>query len=271
MLSLHVVTLLWLISALGVSQFGLKGGGYRDANPPVVNSSWYKDVTVPASPSSPFMSLRTIPSSLVILLGFNKEKLTHELQKYKEFMKGPTRDEVILGHSYTTVNNAFQAISHAALVHLDHVMIPSYRQELKLDEPERKSRKTRPSESIGDLPACLEWFQDWRCGWVHRGCDVIRQLLQRLIVCHRTLGWVFSNPGTVLNSETPLTTHPNSSSLPQPLPMSLHSKSSQLWWRVHGWHHPHWTHRWWGGVCLQMGDGPSGDLVQGEEPGVHLG
>ncbi len=30
---------------------------------------------------------------------------------------------------------------------------------------------------------------------------------------------------------------------------------------VRGWHHPHWTHLWWGWVCLQVGDWPSGDLV----------
>ncbi|KAK5925568.1 hypothetical protein CgunFtcFv8_018082 [Champsocephalus gunnari] len=33
-------------------------------------------------------------------------------------------------------------------------------------------------------------------------------------------------------------------------------------------HHHHRTHLWWGRVCLQVGDGPSGDLVQGQPPGA---
>ena len=74
--------------------------------------------------------------SLVIVLGdFNKGNLTHELPKYKQFIKCPTREENILDHCYTTVSSANHAIPRAALGHSDHSMvhlIPAYRQKLRL-------------------------------------------------------------------------------------------------------------------------------------------
>ncbi|KAF7650927.1 hypothetical protein LDENG_00118800 [Lucifuga dentata] len=78
---------------------------------------------------------RTNPDSLVIVLGdFNKGNLSHELPKYTQSIKCPTREDSILDHCYTQ-NNAYHAVPRTALGHSDHVMVhlvPTYRQKLKL-------------------------------------------------------------------------------------------------------------------------------------------
>ncbi|KAK3569190.1 hypothetical protein QTP86_026472, partial [Hemibagrus guttatus] len=78
----------------------------------------------------------TNPDALVIVLGdFNKCNLSHELPKYKQFIKCPTREGNVLDHCYTTISGAYRAVPHAALGQSDHIMvhlIPEYRQKLKL-------------------------------------------------------------------------------------------------------------------------------------------
>ena len=107
---------------------------------------------------------RTNPDSLVIVLGdFNKGNLTHELPKYRQFIKCPTREENILDHCYTTVSSAYHAVPRAALGHSDHVMIhliPAYRQKLKLSKPAVRTSKKWTSEAVEDLQACLD-CTDW--------------------------------------------------------------------------------------------------------------
>ena len=107
---------------------------------------------------------RTNPDSLVIVLGdFNKGNLTHELPKYKQFIKCPTREENTLDHCYTTVNNAFHAVPRAPLGESDHIMIhliPAYRQKLKLSKPVVRTSKVWTSEAVEDLQACLD-CTDW--------------------------------------------------------------------------------------------------------------
>ena len=107
---------------------------------------------------------RTNPDSLVIVLGdFNKGNLTHELPKYRQFIKCPTREENILDHCYTTVRGAYHAVPRAALGQSDHIMvhlIPTYRQKLKLSKPAVRISKKWTSEAVEDLQACLD-CTDW--------------------------------------------------------------------------------------------------------------
>ncbi|CAG5851099.1 unnamed protein product [Menidia menidia] len=107
---------------------------------------------------------RTFPDSLVIVLGdFNKGNHTHELPKYRQLIKCPTREDNILDHCYTTISNAYHAVPRAALGHSDHVMvhlIPAYRQKLKLCKPAVRTSKQWSSEAVEDLKACLE-TTDW--------------------------------------------------------------------------------------------------------------
>ncbi len=59
----------------------------------------------------------TNPDSLVIVLcDFKKGNLSHELLKYRQFIKCPTREN-ILDHCYTTGSSAYHAVHHTALGH----------------------------------------------------------------------------------------------------------------------------------------------------------
>ena len=101
---------------------------------------------------------------LVIVLGdFNKGNLTHNLPKYRQVIKCPTRGENILDHCYTTVRDAYHAVPRAALGHSDHVMvplIPAYRQKLKLCKPVVRTSRKWTSEAVEVLQACLD-STDW--------------------------------------------------------------------------------------------------------------
>ncbi|KAK3562612.1 hypothetical protein QTP86_002148, partial [Hemibagrus guttatus] len=67
---------------------------------------------------------RTNPDALVIVLGdFNKGNLSHELPKYKQFIKCPTREGNVLDHCYTTISGAYRAVPRAALGQSDHIML----------------------------------------------------------------------------------------------------------------------------------------------------
>ncbi|KAK3538756.1 hypothetical protein QTP86_015647 [Hemibagrus guttatus] len=107
---------------------------------------------------------RTNPDALVIVLGdFNKGNLSHELPKYKQFIKCPTREGNVLDHCYTTISGAYHAVPRAALGQSDHIMvhlIPAYRQKLKLRKPVVRTSKKRTSEAVGELQGCLD-CTDW--------------------------------------------------------------------------------------------------------------
>ncbi|KAK3522364.1 hypothetical protein QTP86_007648 [Hemibagrus guttatus] len=107
---------------------------------------------------------RTNPDALVIVLGdFNKGNLSHELPKYKQFIKCPTREGNVLDHCYTTISGAYRAVPRAALGQSDHIMvhlIPEYRQKLKLCKPVVRTSKKWTSEAVGELQGCLD-CTDW--------------------------------------------------------------------------------------------------------------
>ncbi|KAK0132299.1 RNA-directed DNA polymerase from mobile element jockey [Merluccius polli] len=107
---------------------------------------------------------RSNPDYLVIVLGdFNKGNLTHDLPKYRQVIKCPTRGENILDHCYTTVRDAYHAVPRAALGHSDHVMvhlIPAYMQKLKLCNPVVRTSRKWTSEAVEVLQACLD-STDW--------------------------------------------------------------------------------------------------------------
>ncbi|KAK3569434.1 hypothetical protein QTP86_030061 [Hemibagrus guttatus] len=103
---------------------------------------------------------RTNPDALVIVLGdFNKGNLSHELPKYKQFIKCPTREGNVLDHCYTTISGAYRAVPRAALGQSDHIMvhlIPAYRQKLKLCKPAVRTSKKWTSEAVGEFQGCLD-------------------------------------------------------------------------------------------------------------------
>ncbi|KAK3527699.1 hypothetical protein QTP86_034173 [Hemibagrus guttatus] len=107
---------------------------------------------------------RTNPDALVTVLGdFNKGNLSHELPKYKQFIKCPTREGNVLDHCYTTISGAYRAVPRAALGQSDHIMvhlIPAYRQKLKLCKPVVRTSKKWTSEAVGELQGCLD-CTDW--------------------------------------------------------------------------------------------------------------
>ena len=54
---------------------------------------------------------RTNPDSFVIVVGdFNRGNLSHELPKYRQLIKCPTREENTLDHCYTTLKKAYHAV-----------------------------------------------------------------------------------------------------------------------------------------------------------------
>ncbi|XP_076732560.1 uncharacterized protein LOC143413418 [Maylandia zebra] len=107
---------------------------------------------------------RTYPDSLIIALGdFNKANLSHELPKYKQYIKCPTREERTLDHCYSTISGAYRAVPRASLGLSDHVMIhliPAYRQRLKLSKPVVRTKKLWSNEAVEELRTCLE-TTDW--------------------------------------------------------------------------------------------------------------
>ncbi|XP_044023308.1 uncharacterized protein LOC122862117 [Siniperca chuatsi] len=107
---------------------------------------------------------RTNPNSSVISLSdFNKGNLSHELPKYRQFIKCPTREENILDHCHTTLGSAYHAVPRTALGHSDYIMvhlIPTYRQKLKLCKPVVRTSKQCTSEAMEDLWTCLD-CTDW--------------------------------------------------------------------------------------------------------------
>ncbi|XP_076735994.1 uncharacterized protein LOC143412342 [Maylandia zebra] len=107
---------------------------------------------------------QTYPDSLIIALGdFNKANLSHELPKYKQYIKCPTREERTLDHCYSTISGAYRAVPRASLGLSDHVMIhliPAYRQRLKLSKPVVRTKKLWSNEAVEELRTCLE-TTDW--------------------------------------------------------------------------------------------------------------
>ncbi len=50
---------------------------------------------------------------------YAKGNLTHDLPKYRQFMKCPTRED----YCYTKISSAYQDVPCAALGHFDHVVV----------------------------------------------------------------------------------------------------------------------------------------------------
>lgn len=99
------------------------------------------------------------PDSLVIVLGdLNNSNLCHEIPKYRQLMKYPTRDKNILDHCDTTIISAFDAVPCAALGLPDHIMvhlIPVYTDELKLCKPVMRTSNQWTSKAM----------EIFRCAW----------------------------------------------------------------------------------------------------------
>ncbi|KAK0134739.1 hypothetical protein N1851_029630 [Merluccius polli] len=141
-----------------------KGGGICF----YINSGWCNDANVQDAQRMLADQIlcveRSNPDYLVIVLGdFNKGNLTHNLLKYRQVIKCPTRGENILDHCYTTVRDAYHAVPRAALGHSDHVMvhlISAYRQKLKLCKPVVRTSRKWTSEAVEVLQACLD-STDW--------------------------------------------------------------------------------------------------------------
>ena len=148
-----------------------------------INSSWCNDVTVIQKHCFPIVEYFIInckpfyaPREFVsfILVGVyippqaNVQDaqhifLSHELPKYKQFIKCSTREKNVLDHCYSTVSRAYHAVPRAALCLSDHAMvhlIPSYRQKIKLCKPVARTLKQWTSEAAEDLQVCLE-SMDW--------------------------------------------------------------------------------------------------------------
>ncbi|KAK3565302.1 hypothetical protein QTP86_005478 [Hemibagrus guttatus] len=76
----------------------------------------------------PFYSPREFSSFILVGVyippqgDFNKGNLSHELPKYKQFIKCPTREGNVLDHCYTTISGAYRAVPRAALGQSDHIM-----------------------------------------------------------------------------------------------------------------------------------------------------
>ena len=133
-----------------------------------------------------------------VLGDFNKGNLTHDLPKYKQFIKCPTRQENILDHCYTTVRDAYHAVPRAAVGRSDHVMvhlIPAYRQKLKLCKSVVKTSRKWTGEAVEDLQACLD-STDW---------DVFRtatSLDETVLLFLLLTGALFSPPPTSVSAVT---------------------------------------------------------------------
>uniref|UniRef100_A0A7N8WMP4 Reverse transcriptase domain-containing protein n=1 Tax=Mastacembelus armatus TaxID=205130 RepID=A0A7N8WMP4_9TELE len=104
------------------------------------------------------------PDSVFIILGdFNKAHLSHELPKFRQHIKCPTREGNTLDHCYTTIKDAYHAVPRAALGLSDHCLvhlIPTYRQKLKSAKPVVRTVKRWTRETEQELQACFE-CTDW--------------------------------------------------------------------------------------------------------------
>ena len=103
-------------------------------------------------------------SPIIVIGDFNKGNLTHELPKYKQLVKCPTREENTLDHCYSTISRAYRAVSHAALGLSDHALIhliPAYKQKLKISKPAvRTTKNWNNREAVDELRDCLD-DTDW--------------------------------------------------------------------------------------------------------------
>ncbi|KAK3559360.1 hypothetical protein QTP86_012769 [Hemibagrus guttatus] len=137
-----------------------KGGGICF----YTNNSWCNDVKVLSQLCSPDLEAFIINCKpFYSPRDFNKGNLSHELPKYKQFIKCPTREGNVLDHCYTTISGAYRAVPRAALGQSDHIMvhlIPAYRQKLKLCKPVVRTSKKWTSEAVGELQGCLD-CTDW--------------------------------------------------------------------------------------------------------------
>ena len=72
--------------------------------------------------------------AFVIVHGdFNKRNLSHDMPKYRQQIKCPTREEDTLDHCFATVPTKPPPSQHTD--HVPAYLIPAYRQKLKLSKP----------------------------------------------------------------------------------------------------------------------------------------
>ena len=104
------------------------------------------------------------PHSLLIVLGdFNRANLSHELPKYKQHIRCPTRDTNTLDHCYTVLKDSYHSVPCAALGLSDHCvvhLIPTYKQKLKSAKPVVKMVRGWTDDAKVELQACFD-CTDW--------------------------------------------------------------------------------------------------------------
>ena len=136
---------------------------------------------------------RKYPVSILIILGdFNKSNLSHELPKYRQTVKSPTRDKNTLDHCYTVLKNAYRSVPRAALGLSDHCLVhllPTYRQKLKSAKPVVKTVDQWVKTGATGL-LWLHWLECfWGCIYIHRWthwhCDILHQFLWRHVCTHQ--------------------------------------------------------------------------------------
>lgn len=104
------------------------------------------------------------PDCVSLIAGdFNKASLRKELPKYVQQVTCAARGVNIFDHRYSTIKNAFHSVARAPLGNSDHNMIhlvPSYKQQIKRENPVKPTVRTWTDAAAETLRGCLE-DTDW--------------------------------------------------------------------------------------------------------------
>lgn len=138
-------------------------------------------VYIPPSASAPSMSQQLAdhitvvensnPDTVVLALGdFNHVSLKKALPRYKPQIHIATRLNNTLDQCYSSIPEAYHAVARAPIGESDHntiLLIPKYRQKLKLAKPTVKHFRKWSSQAIETLQDCFdstEWSTFWTDG-----------------------------------------------------------------------------------------------------------
>ena len=111
------------------------------------------------------------PTTAMIVLGdFNHVTLKKVLPRYKPHVHIATRLDKTLDQCYSPIPEAYHAVVRAPLGKSDHnsvLLIPKYRQKLKVSKPTVRHFKCWSPQAIGTLQDCLDstvWSNFWSDG-----------------------------------------------------------------------------------------------------------
>lgn len=127
-------------------------------------------VYIPPSASAPSMSQQLAdhimevensnPDTVVLALGdFNHVSLKKALPRYKPQIHIATRLNNTLDQCYSSIPEAYHAVARAPIGESDHntiLLIPKYRQKLKLAKPTVKHFRKWSSQAIETLQDCFD-------------------------------------------------------------------------------------------------------------------